>query len=750
MTMQRKTAATTMVAVAAAIAAIALLTKATGQPTQRAVATSSASCNVPKTSAEPSRQAFEDVQTVARHFADELGRFKDENQTMSPAELLAQAHADSSYPIPTLADPGKKLDAETIYARTKAGVVVVGGIFKCTKCKNWHAQCAGGFVVGQDGLILTNLHTVEACGKLEAMGAMTEDGRVFPVKAVLASSRLNDLALLKVQAAHLRPLPVSADVSVGATVYCLSHPTLPNGKANCFYTFSQGIVCGKFIIDGEQRKPLPVLAITADYGLGASGGPILNDHGAVVAIACQAVPLLQREKEKNTQMVWKFARPSCSILALLDKSATGRKSTAAENSLVIARTAAKAAPSVQNAEPKPSASGAVTFELRPCEQPSVGYYRPASVQLTEKPFKQPKAEPRYQSKKPLYGVLQLGDAADNRFLVAVDEPDGGQPKIYIDRHGDGDLTNSGPGDWDRSNGPTCFAGNVLIDVPYPTGKIPYNFCFYRMKSRMPDRLFYYRNGGREGEVVLDGKHYRVLVLDDNADGRFDDLQNGSFIIDLNQDNKLDATTDSAEYFQLNEPFNVHGKVWEVASMTADGLHIALQPSRAEVAIKPYLDPGCPAPEFVGKGLDGQTIDLQAEATKGKYVLLDFWASWCGPCRGEFLTLRRLYARYKDHGLTIIGVNLDSDLAPAVNAAEQAQLLYPHIFDGQGWKNAVARLYRVHGIPQVYLLDSQLKIVGKQLRGVALEQRLRELLGPGDEEAAQAVDQSRQTAKEPGK
>ena len=73
------------------------------------------------------------------------------------------------------------------------------------------------------------------------------------MKSVLASSRLNDLALLKVDAENLWPLPVSDDVSVGATVYCLSHPVLPSGKTNGFYTFSQGIVCGKFTIHAQHR-----------------------------------------------------------------------------------------------------------------------------------------------------------------------------------------------------------------------------------------------------------------------------------------------------------------------------------------------------------------------------------------------------------------------------------------------------------------------------------------------------------------
>ena len=75
---------------------------------------------------------------------------------------------------------------------------------------------------------------------------MTADGRVFPVKEVLACSRLNDLALLKVDAEDLHPLPVASDAAIGATVYCLSHPALAGGKGNGFFSVQQGIVYGKF------------------------------------------------------------------------------------------------------------------------------------------------------------------------------------------------------------------------------------------------------------------------------------------------------------------------------------------------------------------------------------------------------------------------------------------------------------------------------------------------------------------------
>jgi thiol-disulfide isomerase/thioredoxin len=347
----------------------------------------------------------------------------------------------------------------------------------------------------------------------------------------------------------------------------------------------------------------------------------------------------------------------------------------------------------------------------------------------------PSDEPNYASRNPLYGVLRLGTATENRHLVALDEPDGGKPRIYIDDKGDGDLNSAGPRDWDRIAGGNFSLNNITFDVRYPTCTIPSKYNLFRKKDRQPDLLFYYRASSREGAVILDGLTYKVLVQDDNSDGRYDDLQNGSLIIDLNRDGNLEGDPDSAEYFRLNDPFNMGGKVWKVASISADGLSIVLQRSNTRVPVKPYLTPGNPAPAFTAELLGGGVFDLKAEAARSKYVLVDFWASWCGPCRAEFPTMRRIYARYKNYGLKVVGVTLDSDESKATDAAKKASLTYSHVFDGKGWNNAVAQLYRVRGIPQVYLLDSRLNIVAKNLRGAELEKRLRELLGPGDESAA---------------
>lgn len=392
------------------------------------------------------------------------------------------------------------------------------------------------------------------------------------------------------------------------------------------------------------------------------------------------------------------------------------------------------------------------FKLRPVHgvmTKMVNYYRPERISLGSVPKEHLTAEPDYQSTSPLYGALQIGEGDDDTVMVVVDEVEGETPKIYIDRNNDEDLTNDGNGDWDQSSGSTLRLPNVAIDVAYPSGTAPYTLEFYRFTTRLRDTVLYYRNSGREGEITSGDQSYKVVVLDENTDGRFDDLENGTLLIDLNQDGKVVGTSDSAEHHKLNEPFNIHGTVWEVVSLSSDGAELRLRPSDASVEMRRYLEPGHEAPNFAAKGLDEQPIALAELAKRSKYILLDFWASWCGPCRAEYPHLRQLHARYKSHGLQILGVNLDNDRDKAVQAAEANLLSYPHVFDGKGWKNEVAILYRVHGIPQTYLLDQDLKIVAKSLRGEKLESRMAAILGPGDEEtvAALAEEMSSKVAKQ---
>ena len=134
-----------------------------------------------------------------------------------------------------------------------------------------------------------------------------------------------------------------------------------------------------------------------------------------------------------------------------------------------------------------------------------------------------------------------------------------------------------------------------------------------------------------------------------------------------------------------------------------------------------------APDIELPSPDGENINLSS--LKGKVVLVDFWASWCRPCRRENPNVVKIYEKYKDKGFEVYSVSLDRTKDKWIQAIKQDNLIWPgHVSDLGGWKSSAAALYSVKSIPQTFLLDANGKIIAKNLRGNRLEQKLAELFG----------------------
>ncbi len=171
---------------------------------------------------------------------------------------------------------------------------------------------------------------------------------------------------------------------------------------------------------------------------------------------------------------------------------------------------------------------------------------------------------------------------------------------------------------------------------------------------------------------------------------------------------------------------------EIADLM-NSLSPEVQNSEVSVNIKKQLDKilatekGKQAPDFTMNDTKGNPVKLSDVYSKNKYTLIDFWASWCGPCRAENPNIVADYNEYSAKGFGIIGVSLDKDKAAWLKAIEDDKLTWVHVSDLKGWENAAAKLYNIQSIPSSFLVDSEGKIVTSNLRGKDLSNKLAELL-----------------------
>jgi peroxiredoxin len=138
-----------------------------------------------------------------------------------------------------------------------------------------------------------------------------------------------------------------------------------------------------------------------------------------------------------------------------------------------------------------------------------------------------------------------------------------------------------------------------------------------------------------------------------------------------------------------------------------------------------VDVGQPAKDFVQNNTEDKPVSLSS--LRGKYVLLDFWASWCGPCRSEHPSMKKAYQKFKDKGFEIIAVSMDNKKDSWLKAIAEDGVPWIQVSDLKGTKNQVTLMYGVSAIPQNFLIDPNGKIIAKSLRGEELEKLLAEII-----------------------
>ena len=209
-------------------------------------------------------------------------------------------------------------------------VVVLGTLYRCDKCTDWHLGISTGFLISADGACVTSYHVVDR-PETETLVAMTAAGTIHPVRAVLAADKLHDVAIIQLAGDGFSALRLGRDPAQGLRVRVLSHPE------GHFYSLTDGIVSrsyvrefGKKSADGRDRlgeQPLAkatVVEVTAAFAKGSSGAPVVDDEGAVVGVASNTHSIYYRDDQRahgvqeNLQMVLRRASPVSAVARLLD------------------------------------------------------------------------------------------------------------------------------------------------------------------------------------------------------------------------------------------------------------------------------------------------------------------------------------------------------------------------------------------------------------------------------------------------
>lgn len=385
-----------------------------------------------------------------------------------------------------------------------------------------------------------------------------------------------------------------------------------------------------------------------------------------------------------------------------------------------------------------SADGATLHLVAKNGMPIVGGYMPQRLALTKDKPAGLKKEPA--TTNPMYGVLDL---VGTKHIVIVDGD-----KLYVDSNGDGDLTNDIAPKWDaikygKSKEFTRYGGGAMVEMPIGGKRASVSLGMYNFdekeRPQLANTLLYYSDYALEGEATVGGKKYHVAMSDmlikgfdvsSKVDANGKKAPTGvNFLIDVNGNGKFDSR---GEVYDPTAPFNIGGTTYELAKITANGFAVnKSKQTVAEILPPPDLGMGKKSIAFNTKATDGTAITFPG-TFKGKLVMLDFWATWCEPCKGEIPGLAKAYEKYHPQGFEVLGISLDNeDTAKGLaKFTKEWNMPWQQVCDAKYWQAEVAQLYVVQSIPAAFLVDGdtgEIVASGNDLRGESLVPTLEKAL-----------------------
>ena len=401
----------------------------------------------------------------------------------------------------------------------------------------------------------------------------------------------------------------------------------------------------------------------------------------------------------------------------------------------------------QKATPKPSPI-TIPLELSPkalnmdaLRKNQMGYMPNGLELIAEKPAPITK-EPAYKG-IPKYGAFRLGNGPKSNTYFAVDEIKGEPGRIFVDKNQNGDLSDDGEGKWDEakeSDGVMWYQSTLELHASWgspvkETESGSYAMFFYRRHGDA--RVNWTKFSARTGKFDYAGKTYPIMLAENDSDALFTVTKRGDrtrrpvqVMIDIDGDGTFKGVQTTlagkkvsmSEVYYIDQPFQFNGAWWD-AFPTLSGAELTLVPTSAPgekasqagvpVEEKTLLANGTLAPNFTVLDPKGKTISLSS--FKGQVVLLDFWATWCGPCKAAMPGLEKIYKQIKKNGVVVFSVNVwdtkDAfDAWVAKYSGETYSFTFAYDLAGNDMKKSIAAAkYQVSGIPTMYVIGRDGKI-----------------------------------------